>query len=81
MFTLKMPKLDLKVKSLLLHLKHLIQSDRYALGMSSIPPIDSIFSFERAYKALGFSITPSVHAIIKYVPEFIDNQAEKHDIT
>ena len=42
---------------------------------------DSIFSFERAYKALGISITSKVHAIIKHVPEFIDNQAEKHDTT
>ena len=42
---------------------------------------DSILSFEKAYKILRISITPKVHAIIKYIPEFIDNQAEKHDNT
>ena len=41
---------------------------------------DSLFSIERVYKVLGISITPKVHAIIKHVPGFIDNQAEKHDI-
>ena len=32
---------------------------------------DSIFSFERAYKALRILITPKVHAVIKHIPEFL----------
>ena len=41
---------------------------------------DSTFSFERAYKAFRISDTPKVHAVIKHIPEFFDNQPEKHDI-
>ena len=38
---------------------------------------DSLFSFERAYKTLGKSITSKVYAAIRHIPEFIDNQTGK----
>ena len=44
-----MPKLDLKVESLLLHLKHLMKSDRHSLGMSSIPPIEILYFLLREH--------------------------------
>ena len=78
---LKMPKLGLKGEGLLLHLKYLTQSDTCFGNVLNSPFRGSIFSFERAYKTLKISITPKVHAIIMYVSEFTDNQAEKHGIT
>ena len=52
-----MPKLDLKVESFLLPLKRLLQSDRHALGMSSIPPIEILYFLLREHtKPLGFQI-------------------------
>ena len=42
---------------------------------------DSILSFEREYKGSRISITSKVHAILKQLPELIENQAEKHVIT
>ena len=74
-----MLKLDLKVESLVLHLKHLIQSDRLWDVLNS-PYRDSFF-FGKRESILGISVTPEVHAIIKNAPKFIDNQDEKHDIT
>ena len=39
-----------------------------------------IFFLERI-QSPQISITPNVHAVIKHIPEFFDNQAEKHDTT